>query len=111
MLATRVRVRPGSSRRGLASLGRTATTRTPATPPRRGGGGCGASPLPDVREDLAAELALAGLHAGHDPSTRAHDDQPEAAEDARDLGLAGVHAEPRLADPLQGGRRRRLPGG
>src|SRR3972149_4843513 len=75
--------------------------------PRRGGGWgggrCGTSPLTDIRQDLADELGLAGLHAGHDPSTRAHDDQPEAAEDARDLGLAGVHAEPRLADPLPAG--------
>src|SRR5579859_6194429 len=59
------------------------------------------SALPDVREDFAAELGLAGLRAGHDPLTRADDDDAEAAEDARDVRLAGVDAESRLADALE----------
>src|SRR4051794_38403597 len=57
--------------------------------------------LPDVREDLAAELGLAGLAAGHDPPRRADDDDAETAEHARDVGLAGVHAQAGLADSLE----------
>src|SRR3954447_24932432 len=57
--------------------------------------------LPDVREDLAAQLGLAGLAAGHDPLGRADDDDAEAAEHARDVRLARVHAQAGLADPLE----------
>src|SRR3954471_2541787 len=64
--------------------------------------------LPDEREDFAAELGLAGLRAGHDPLARADDDDPESAEDAGDIGLAGVDAEPGLADPLEPGDDGRL---
>src|SRR3990172_2225301 len=64
--------------------------------------------LPDVGQDFAAELGLVGLRAGHDPLARADDDDPEAAEDAGDVGLAGVDAQPRLADPLQPGHDRHL---
>src|SRR5512137_2003147 len=64
--------------------------------------------LPDVRQDLAAQLRLARLLAGHDPAAGAHDDDAEAAEHARDLGLAGIDAEPGLADALEPGDDRRL---
>src|SRR4029077_7023362 len=64
--------------------------------------------LPDEREDFAAELGLAGLRAGHDPLARAHDDDAQAAEDTRDVGLACVHAQAGLADPLQPGHDRHL---
>ena len=59
------------------------------------------SGLPDVREDFAAELGLAGLRAGHDPLAGADDDDAEAAEDPRDVGLAGVDPQAGLADPLE----------
>src|SRR4051812_2653324 len=42
--------------------------------------------LPDVREDLAAELGLAGLAAGHDPPRGADDDDAESAQHARNVG-------------------------
>src|SRR5438874_2675173 len=64
--------------------------------------------LPDVRQDFAAELGLAGLGAGHDPLARADDDDPEATQDPRDVRLAGVHAQPRLADPLEAADDRHL---
>src|SRR6266850_1166777 len=64
--------------------------------------------LPDEREDFAAELGLAGLRAGHDPLARADDDDSQPAEDARDVGLAGVHPQPGLADSLQPGHDRHL---
>src|SRR5262245_52496748 len=59
------------------------------------------SGLPDVREDFAAQLRLARLLAGHDPLAGADDDDAKAAEDARDVGLARVHAQAGLADPLE----------
>ena len=65
--------------------------------------------LPDVREDFAAQLRLTRLLAGHDPLARADDDDAEAAEDARDVGLARVDAQARLADPLEAGDDRDLP--
>src|SRR3954464_10322676 len=64
--------------------------------------------LPDEREDFAAELGLAGLRAGHDPLARADDDDAQAAEDAGDVGLAGVDPQPGLADALQPGHDRHL---
>src|SRR4029079_14787796 len=64
--------------------------------------------LPDEREDFAAELGLAGLRAGHDPLARADDDDAQAAEDTRDVGLAGVDPEAGLADPLEPGHDRHL---
>ena len=45
--------------------------------------------------------ALLGLGAGHDPARGADDDDAEAAQDPRDVGLARVHAQARLADPLE----------
>src|SRR5512142_2603930 len=57
--------------------------------------------LPDVGQDFAAELGLAGLRAGHDALAGADDDDAEAAEDPRDVGLAGVDPEAGLADPLE----------
>src|SRR5919109_2292187 len=65
--------------------------------------------LPDVREDFAAELGLTGLLAGHDALARADDDDAEAAEHPRDVGLARVHAQARLADALEAGDDRDLP--
>src|SRR5258706_4420366 len=59
--------------------------------------------LPDVRQDFAAELGLAGLRAGHDPVARADDDDGQAAEDPGDVGLAGVDPEARLPDALETG--------
>src|SRR6476619_4099519 len=64
--------------------------------------------LPDEREDFAAELGLVGLRAGHDPLARADDDDAEAAEDPRDVGLAGVDPEAGLADPLEARHHRHL---
>src|SRR6476661_2634676 len=64
--------------------------------------------LPDEREDFAAELGLAGLRAGHDPLARADDDDAQAAEHARDVGLAGIHPQAGLADSLQPGHDRHL---
>src|SRR3989337_1983415 len=64
--------------------------------------------LPDVRQDFAAELGLASLRAGHDPLAGADDDDAEAPEDARDVGLAGIHAQPGLADALQPARGARV---
>src|SRR5512140_247233 len=76
------------------------STSTPA------GTGIGSRPirdigLPDVRQDFTAELGLAGLGAGHDPLAGADDDDAESAQNSRDVGLAGVHPEPGLADPLE----------
>src|SRR3954451_17095630 len=64
--------------------------------------------LPDEREDFAAELGLAGLRAGHDPLARADADDAQAAEDARDVGLAGIDPQSGLADALQPGHDRHL---
>src|SRR5437867_1048673 len=57
---------------------------------------------------FAAELGLAGLRAGHDPLARADDDDAEAAEDPRDVGLGGVDPEAGLADALEAGHDRHL---
>src|SRR6478672_9597529 len=65
--------------------------------------------LPDEREDFAAELRLTRLLAGHDPLARADDDDAQAAEDARDVRLARIHAQAGLADALQSGDDRDLP--
>src|SRR4249919_2985908 len=64
--------------------------------------------LPDEREDFAAQLRLTRLLAGHDPLARADDDDAQAAEDARDVRLARVHAQAGLADPLEPGDDRDL---
>src|SRR5689334_19068096 len=64
--------------------------------------------LPDVRQDFATELGLAGLSAGHDSLARADDDDPETAEDAGNVGLPGVDPEAGLADPLETGYDGRL---
>src|SRR5665647_1141147 len=65
-------------------------------------------PLPDVREDFAAELGLASLRAGHDPLAGADDDDAQAAQDPGDVRLAGVDAEAGLADALEPGEDRCL---
>src|SRR5687768_4331787 len=141
MLATRVRVRPCSSRCILFSSGRRTTSvlsswatsisgwscrlRVPRGPVTVMAGpsivtltpegtGMGRRPirdmagLPDVRQDFTTELGLVGLRPGHDSLARADDDDAEAAQHARDLGLAGVDAEAGLADPLEPGHDRRL---
>src|SRR4029450_11243134 len=64
--------------------------------------------LPDVREDFAAQLRLARLLAGHDPLAGADDDDAQAAQDARNVGLARIDAQARLADPLEPGDDRHL---
>src|SRR5688572_136500 len=65
--------------------------------------------LPDEREDFAAQLRLTRLLAGHDALARADDDDAQAAQHARDLGLACIDAQARLADPLEAGDDRDLP--
>src|SRR5438046_8436063 len=56
------------------------------------------SPLPDVRQDFAAEGLLLGLAAGHEPRRRRDDRDAQTAEDPWHLGLSGVDAQPRPAD-------------
>src|SRR3954468_11899006 len=65
--------------------------------------------LPDVRQDFAAQLRLTRLLAGHDPLARADDDDAEASEHPRDVGLARVDAQAGLADALEAGHDRDLP--
>src|SRR3990172_3218511 len=124
MLLTSVRVSPCSCLCIFCSLGRAMTTvpfgpltvtvepsMVTSTPL---GTGMGRRPirdiaaLPDVRQDFAAELGLASLRAGHDPLAGADDDDAEAPENSRDVGLAGIHAQPGLADALQPGYDRHL---
>src|SRR5882672_7127599 len=64
--------------------------------------------LPDEREDFAAQLRLARLLAGHDPLARADDDNAQAAEHPRDVRLARVDTQARLADALEAGDDRDL---
>src|SRR5690606_33058600 len=64
------------------------------------------SGLPDVTEHFAADLATPGLTAGHHTLRRAHDRDPEASEDPRNLLLADVHAKPRAGDPPDAGDHR-----
>ena len=64
--------------------------------------------LPDEGEDFAAQLRLTRLLAGHDPLARADDDDAQAAEHARDVGLAGVDPQAGLADALEPGDDRDL---
>src|SRR3712207_3055043 len=67
--------------------------------------------LPDLRHDLAADLLLAGLVAGHDAARRRDDRGAEAALDLRDLrpgdvaALAGARhaAQARDRRPALGG--------
>ena len=61
--------------------------------------------LPDVAEDLAADLALARLAVGHEPLVGREDGDPHAAEHAGHLGCRRVDAEARLRDPAQTGDR------
>src|SRR5260370_14601021 len=70
---------------------------------------------PNVTHDLAAQARLGCFLTGHDAMRRRENDDTQAAQDTRDLGLAGVHAQPGLADPAQPGeglapRRLRLEG-
>src|SRR5256714_2521694 len=58
---------------------------------------------PNVTHDLATEARLGCFLTGHDAMRRRENDDSEAAQDTRDLGLAGVHAQPGLADAAQPG--------
>src|ERR1700730_7701898 len=60
---------------------------------------------PNVTHDLATEARLGCLLTGHDAVRRREDDDAEAAQDAGDLGFAGVHSQPGLADGSQPGER------
>src|SRR3982074_351354 len=53
---------------------------------------------PNVTHDLAAEACLGCLLTGHDAMRGRQDHDPESSEHPRDLGLAGVHPQPGLAD-------------
>src|SRR4029078_11451189 len=55
---------------------------------------------PHVAQHLAAEIQLPGLRPGHDPVGGGENGQAQAAENARDLGLAGIHPQAGLADAL-----------
>src|SRR4030081_3558907 len=58
---------------------------------------------PNVTHDLATEACLGCLLTGHDAMRRRENDDAQAAQDARDLGLAGVDPKSGLADPAQTG--------
>src|SRR6266850_1759505 len=60
---------------------------------------------PNVTHDLATEARLGRFLAGHDAMGRRENDDAQAAQDTRDLGLAGVDAQPGLADSAQPGQR------
>src|SRR5690606_23668007 len=62
---------------------------------------CAPQSLPDGAEHLAANTTPAGFIPGKNAFRGADDRDTEAALDARDLVLAGVHAQARLADALQ----------
>src|SRR6185503_7818179 len=109
--SSRLTVMSGCSDRLRLPLGPfTVTSRPSIVTSTPDGTGIGSRPildmwscLPDEREDFAAELRLARLLAGHDPLARADDDDAQAAEHARDVRLARVDAQARLADPLEPG--------
>src|SRR6478609_10587561 len=64
-------------------------------------------PSPDLTQKLATHLAATGFLVGHQTGGGADDRDTEAAEDARDLIVAHVHAAtgPRhAADALEGRR-------
>src|SRR4029077_18546518 len=60
---------------------------------------------PNVTHDLATEARLGCFLAGHDAVRGRQDHDPQPTEHARDLGLAGIDAQPGLADPAQSGQR------
>src|SRR6476469_2872767 len=114
--SSRLRVMSGWRARLSVPLGPlTVTWRPSIVTSTPDGTGMGRRPIrdmsvhrPDEREDFAAQLRLTRLLAGHDPLARADDDDAQAAEDARDVGLAGVHPEAGLADPLEARHHRHL---
>src|SRR5437016_12149453 len=59
--------------------------------------------LPDVSQDFAAQPLAQRLSSAHDSLSRAEDGDSEAAENPRDLGLAGVDAQAGSDDPLHPG--------
>src|SRR5579863_3140218 len=60
-------------------------------------------PLPNVGQDFAADAGLFGALARHDALRRRNDDEPEAAEHARNLRLARVYAQARPRNAAQPG--------
>src|SRR5207248_1211781 len=67
------------------------------------------SPLPDVAEDLAADVGALGFGRGHDALRRRHDRDAEPAQDARHVLRPGVDPQTRLADALEAGHDRVAP--
>src|SRR5512135_2292285 len=60
-----------------------------------------AAPLPDHRQELAAEVRLARLAIGHQPLRRREDGHAQAVAHAGDLPHAHVTPQPRRRDPPQ----------
>src|SRR5688572_7727211 len=56
--------------------------------------------LPDPRQELAAEAALARVRAGHEAGRRRDDGDAQATQDPRHLGLLRVHAPSGAAHPV-----------
>src|ERR1035441_8555265 len=50
--------------------------------------------LPDTAENFPADMFLLRGPAGHDSARGGHDVDPHAAQHARDVGLADIHAAP-----------------
>src|SRR5262245_26454546 len=61
------------------------------------------SPLPDVREDFAADLLLAGLAIGHHALGRGDERDAHAGQDRRNLVMGHVDAPARCGHPHQPG--------
>src|SRR5262245_20268959 len=61
--------------------------------------------LPDLTEDLAADLALARLAVGEQTLVGGQDRDPHAAEDPRDLVGGAVDAQPGLGHAADAGDR------
>src|SRR5262245_45429464 len=62
--------------------------------------------LPDVAEDLAADVGPTGLRGGHEPPRCRNDRDAEAAQYARHVLALDVDAQARFADALQAGHDR-----
>src|SRR4029077_21069010 len=60
---------------------------------------------PNVTHDLATEARLGCLLTRHHAVRGRQDHDPEPAQHAGDLGLAGVDPQPGLADPTQPSQR------
>jgi small GTP-binding protein len=67
--------------------------------------------LPDAAEDLSSDALLMGIPPGHNTARGRQDVDAEAAQHARDLGLADVHAASRARHALDRGDDRRVVGG